>query len=68
MKIIQTLKQPIYLNRIKAFGWSMLYSIAIFALAIASDVVPTLGLSEFMTTTIIHIVNGISKFVHEKNK
>jgi hypothetical protein len=46
----------------------MLYTFAVFALALAYDIVPTLGLSEFMTVTLIQVITQISKYIHEINK
>ena len=68
MKIIQTLKQPLYLNRIKTFGWNLFYTVALFALALATDIVPTLGLNETVVMVISLAIAQLSKLVHEKNK
>jgi magnesium-transporting ATPase (P-type) len=68
MKILNILQKPIYLNRIKTFGWNLFYTAIIFVLALATDIVPELGLNETATMIVALVVAQLSKLAHEMKR
>lgn len=51
-------------KRLKGFAWGMGSVLALAALSYAAESIPTLGLSEFLTMTLVVVCEQTTKFIN----